>query len=224
MIKSFSEWINENDSSADHETLDDLYRLLELGMIDPTEFAMSVKRIDPTGWVKRILGLGSVNQAEFARSVKATDPAAWTELLLKELEVRHMAEPNIWGKPVHHQTPYNTIEFTLSPDMVNMPMQHYNNYGYELMSDEPVEVVIYLGGDSSLELRANYADSDSGYDGYYEEDEDDDEDDDHSYYATWSYNGPLPILTVGDILDIIDGFNDEVDEDTIEDSDDWSHD
>lgn len=188
MIKGFEDWINENEDGSNQETPDDLQNLLDLGLIDPLDFTRANKRIDPTGWIDR---------------------------LVQELESRHAAEPDIWGKPVLRPTPYNTLEFTISSDMVNMPEQHYNNYQYTLLYAEPVTVVIYLGGDSYLELRASYANDD------FEEEYGNEED---QYDATWSYNGLLPILKVEDILTIIDGFNNEVDNDTIEDSDDWSHD
>lgn len=188
MIKGFEDWINENEDISNQETSDDLQNLLDLGLIEPFDYVRSTKRIDPTGWVDR---------------------------LVQELESRHEAEPDTWGKPVLRSTPYNTLEFTISSDMVNMPEQHYNNYQYTLLYAEPVTVVIYLGGDSHLELVTSYANSD------FEEEYGGEED---QYDATWSYYGLLPILKVEDILTIIDEFNNEVDNDTIEDSDDWSHD
>ena len=188
MIKRFQEWINENEEGNNKETPDDLKTLLDLGLIEPSDFARSIKRADPTRWIDR---------------------------LLQELESRHSAEPDIWGKPVLNQTPYNTIEFTISSDMVNMPEQHYNDYNYIWLYAEPVTVVVYLGGDSHLELRASYANSD------FEEEYGGEED---QYDATWSYYGLLPILTVEGILEIIDDFNNEVDIDTIEDSPNWGHD
>ena len=101
--------------------------------------------------------------------------------------------------------------------MVIMPSEHYDNYSYELLYAEPVLVVIYLdiADDSSLELRASYANSD--FADLYGEEED-------QYDATWSYHGSIPILEVEDILTIIDEFNSEVNDDTIEDSADWNHD
>jgi hypothetical protein len=188
MIKGFQAWINENEETPGRETTDDIQRLFDLGMIDRTDFARSKKRVDPAGWVAR---------------------------LLQELEDRHLAEPNIWGKPVLRPTPYNTLEFTLSSDMVNLPEQHYNNYQYFLLWTEPVTVVIYLGGDSYLELRASYANDD------FEEEYGNEED---QYDATWTYYGQTVIHTVDDILTIISEFNDEVDSYTIEDSPNWSHD
>ena len=189
MIKGFQQWINENSEASNQETPEILKHLLDLGMIDSADFAKSIKRVDPTGWIDN---------------------------LLKDLESRHLAQPDIWGKPVEEKSPYNTVEFTLT-DMVIMPSEHYDNYSYELLYAEPILVVIYLdiAGDSSLELRASYANSDFAE--QYGEDED-------QYDATWSYNGSIPILEVEDILTIIDGFNSEVNDDTIEDSADWSHD
>jgi hypothetical protein len=195
MIKGFQEWINENEEPSGQLSPGDLQNLLDLGLIDPLEFTRGAKKIDPTGWV---------------------------DSLLQDLESRHLAEPDIWGKPVVYKTPYNTIEFTLSSDLVNMAQNHYNNYEYERQYDDPVTVVVYLGGDSSLELRALYANRD--FEEGYEDEDDEDEDDENSYDATWSYNGPISILKVEDILEIIDGFNEEVDDDTIEDTSDWSHD
>jgi hypothetical protein len=188
MIKGFQQWINENEETPGQETTDDIQRLLDLGLIDRFDYVRSNKRIDPIGWIDR---------------------------LLQELESRHTAEPDIWGKPALNQTPYNTIEFTLSSDMVNMPEEHYNNYEYALLWAEPVTVVVYLGGDSHLELRASYANQD------FEEEYGNEED---QYDATWSYDGQTVIHTVDDILTIISEFNDEVDSYTIEDSPNWSHD
>ena len=189
MIKGFQEWINENEDGSYQENPDDLQHLLDLGLIDPLDFTRANKRIDP----------------------------GWTDRLLQDLESRHLAEPDTWGKPVVYKTPYNTIEFTISSDLVNMPENHYNNYEYELQYDEPVTVVVYLDGDSHLELRALYANQD--FEKEYDEDEDE-----NSYDANWSYNGPISILKVEDILEIIDEFNEEVDDDAIENSSDWSHD
>jgi hypothetical protein len=190
VIKGFQQWINENSETPNQETPEILRHLFDLGMIDHAEFAKSTKRVNPTGWIGD---------------------------LLKELESRHLAEPDIWGKPVEVKSPYHTIGFTLSSDLVNMPSEHYDNYSYELLLTEPILVVVYLNlaEDSSLELRATYANSDFAE--QYGEDED-------QYDATWSYHGSIPILEVDDILTIIDGFNSEVNDDTIEDSADWSHD
>lgn len=188
MIKGFQNWISENAEGNGKETPDDLKTLLNLGLIEPSDFARSTKRIDPTRWV---------------------------DTLVQELESRHAAEPDTWGKPVLRPTPYNTLEFTISSDMVNMPEEHYNNYQYTLLYAEPVTIVVYLDGDSHLELRASYADSD--FEEVYGGEED-------QYDATWSYYGPLPILTVEGILEIIDDFNTEVDNDTLEDSPNWGHD
>ncbi len=192
MIKRFQEWINENTEPGKERDLGqeavDIQRLFDLGIIDHLEFTRGIKSIDPDGWLNR---------------------------LVQELESRHSTEPDIWGKPEVQTRPYHTIEFTLNSDMVNMPEQHYNNYGYELLWEEPITVVIYLGGDSNLELRASYANDEFEEEYGAEEDQ---------YDATWTYNGLLPIFRVEDILTIIEGFNNEVDNDTIENSSDWSHD
>ncbi len=189
MIKGFQQWINEHEENSDaRQNLEDIQRLFDLGLIDRLDYVRSTKRIDPTGWIDR---------------------------LLQELESRHTAEPDIWGKPALNQTPYNTIEFTLSSDMVNMPEEHYNNYEYALLWAEPVTVVVYLDEDSHLELRAGYANQDFKEEYGNEEDQ---------YDATWSYSGQTVIHTIEDILTIISEFNDEIDADTIEDSLVWSHD
>ena len=192
MIKRFQEWLNESAEPGKERDLGqeaaDIQRLFDLGIIDPLEFTRGIKSIDPEGWLNN---------------------------LVQELESRHSAEPEIWGKPEIRSRPYHTIEFTLNSNMVDMPEQHYNNHEYELLWSEPVTIVIYLDGDAYLELRASYANED------FEEEYGNEED---QYDATWTYNGLLPILRVEDILTIIDEFNNEVDNDTIEGSNDWSHD
>lgn len=193
MIKRFQEWLNESAEPGKERDLGqeaaDIQRLFDLGIIDPLEFTRGIKSIDPEGWLNS---------------------------LVQELESRHSADPGIWGKPEVRTIPYHTIEFTLNSNMVDMPEQHYNNYEYELLWSEPVTIVIYLDGDSHLELRASYV-NDDFEEGIFVDEED-------QYDATWSYNGLVPILRVEDILTIIAGFNDEVDSDTIEDSNDWRHD
>ena len=192
MIKRFQEWLNENTEPDKERDLGqeaaDIQRLFDLGMID---------------------------REQFSREMKSADPVGWLNNLVQELESRHSAEPDIWGKPEVRTSPYHTIEFTISSDMVNMPEQHYNNYYYELLWEEPVTAVIYLDGDTYLELSAVYANPNV---------EEEDEDEDDQYEAIWTYDGPVVISTVEDILTIISGFNDEVDDDTIDDSEDWRHD
>jgi hypothetical protein len=161
---------------------------------------------------QRLFDLGMMDRSQFSREKKSADPDGWINRLVQELESRHSAEPEAWGKPSVHTSPYRTIEFTLNSDIVNMPEYHYNDYAYRLVWDEPIQAVIYLEGDSWLELRASYANPD------FEEDEDD------SYDATWVYDGEISIFTVEDILTIVDEFNTQVDDDTIEDSEEWRHD
>lgn len=194
-LKTFKEFINESENQNIDDSIQSLKRMVDLGVID---------------------------QAELIRFIKSEKSDIWVSDLLKELDELHQKDPVNWGKPSHNTSPYNTIEFDINADMVNMPENHYNNYEYALLFAEPVTVVVYLDGDSSLELRASYANSE--FEEAYGGDEDDDEDSENQYDAVWSYHGNVSILTVEDILTIIDHFNDEADADTLEYSSDWAHD
>lgn len=198
-LKTFKEFINESENQNIDDSIQSLKRMVDLGVID---------------------------QAELIRFIKSEKSDIWVSDLLKELDELHQKDPRNWGKPSHNTSPYNTIEFDINADMVNMPENHYNNYEYELVSSEPVTIVVYLDGDSSLELRASYSNSDfeEAYGGDDDDEDDDDEDDENKYDAVWSYYGNVSILAVEDILTIIDQFNDEADENTLEYSSDWAHD
>jgi hypothetical protein len=203
-LKTFKEFINESENQNIDDSIQSLKRMVDLGVID---------------------------QAELVKFIKSKKSDIWVSSLLKELDELHQKDPQNWGKPSHTTSPYNTIEFNINTDMVSMPDNHYNNYEYKLLYTEPVTVVVYLGGDSSLELRASYDNSEfeeayGEFEEAYGEDEDDEDDEDNGnqYDAVWSYYGNVSILTVEDILTIIDQFNDEADENTLENSSDWMHD
>lgn len=188
MIKNFQHWLNENMEGSEQE-LADAQNLFDLGIIDRLEFIKAVKKVDPD---------------------------KWADELFKELVEMHSKNPNSWGMPVRKTSPYNTIEFDLT-EVVIMPEEHWTNYEYECLWQEPVRAVIYLDGDTKLELIGSYAREEYDSDEGYGEDED-------TIDSTWSYDGEIPIFTLEDIEKILDSYEYQVSDGYYNDEGDWYHD
>jgi len=196
-IKSYRLWESEDSKEDQERTERDLNRMLRLGLIDKREFTIEIKSQDLQGWADRFYA---------------------------ELETLCKSEPDSYLF-VKKDTYFNKVELTVSSDILDLPENHYNDYAYVLADDDTATIVIGLEKASSVEIRANYVNKDSEYD---DDDDDSEYDDDEidSYDGTWWYNGEINIVTVDDLMEVIESFNsDETLGDVIDDSGgDWYHD
>jgi hypothetical protein len=170
-----------------------------------------------------MLRLGLIDKLEFARGIKSLDLQGWADRFYAELEALCKSEPDSYLF-VKKDTYFNKVELTVSSDILDLPENHYNDYTYTLAEDGAALIVIGLESDSTVEIRATYANEDGA--DYYDEDYDEEDDEDDPYDGTWWYKGEINIVTVDDLMEVIESFNsDETLGDVIDyGGGDWYHD
>jgi hypothetical protein len=154
--------------------------------------------------LNRLLGLGLISQQEFEKGIKEIDLQGWADEFYSQLEALCNSEPDKYlGVKKTRYASFEAAELTVAPGLLDLPETHYNDWSYQVVDDEPALIVIGLGVESTVEIRALYANhEDAAYD--------DDDDGYFDYDGTWIYNGEINIFTVDDLVQVLKSFDSEV--------------